>query len=105
MNKGNSDLCKFLLKNNAKVNKTDSFSMSALHWACSLNLVELVKIILKYDVNHNILDLKNQTALDKSIQNGNSHIVYLFTERFSLEFKYHDSLLAAIKTSNFEIFR
>ena len=94
-----------MLKNKAKVNKTDSFSMSALHWACSLNLVEIVKLLLKYDVNENLVDLKNQTALDKAIQNGNSHIVYLFTERFCLQPKLRDYLLESIKASNFEIFK
>ncbi|CAF0709625.1 unnamed protein product [Brachionus calyciflorus] len=102
---GNENLCEVLLKNNAKVNKTDSFSMSALHWACSLNLVEIIKLLFKYEVNENLLDLKNQTALDKAIQNGNSHIVYLFTKRFSLQSKLRDYLLEAIKCSNYEIFK
>ena len=94
-----------MLKNNAKVNKTDSFSMSALHWACSLNLVEIVKLLFKYDVNESLMDLRNQTALDKAIQNGNSYIVYLFTKQFSLETRLREYLLKAIESSNFEIFR
>lgn len=94
-----------LLKNNAKVNKTDSFSMSALHWACSLNLIEIVKLLFKYDVNESLMDLRNQTALDKAIENGNSYIVYLFTRQFSLEPRLRECLLKAIETSNYEIFR
>lgn len=98
-------MCDFLLRNNAKVNKTDSFSMSALHWACSLNLIKIVKLLLNYDVNDNIMDLRNQTALDKAIQNGNSHLVYLFTQRFSMQARLREYLLHAIKVSNYEIFR
>lgn len=79
--------------------------MSALHWACSLNLVEIVKLLFKYDVNESLMDLRNQTALDKAIQNGNSYIVYLFTKQFSLETRLREYLLKAIESSNFEIFR
>ena len=32
--------------------------MSALHWAASLNLVDIVKLLFEYDANANILDLK-----------------------------------------------
>jgi ankyrin repeat protein len=98
-------LCEYLLENNAKINKADSFCMTALHWACSLGLTNIVKILFNYDVNPHLLDVKNQTPLDKAINNSNREIVFLFTRRFSLQHKYREYLLSAIKMSDYEVFK
>jgi len=98
-------MCKLLLEKNANINKTDSFSMTAIHWAASLNLVEITEILMIYNPDPTVLDLKNQTALDKAIEKGNTQIVKLFNEKFSLNFKFREYLLTAIESSNNEIFK
>lgn len=102
---GHTRICELLLKNNAKVNKTDSFSMTALHWASSLNLIDLVGILIKYDANPNLLDLKNQSPLEKAIANGYMEVINLFVNNYSLEFKYRDYLLSAIQLANIDILK
>jgi ankyrin repeat protein len=97
-------LCELLCKLNSKVNKLDSFSMTALHWASSLNLLPIIEVLFKYDANPNVLDLKNQTPIDKAIQNGNVKIVKLFAQHFSLQYRFREYLMASIKNTNIEIF-
>lgn len=94
-----------MCKKKAKVNKIDSFNMTALHWAASLNLVDIVEILFKYDANPNILDLKNKTPTEIAIQNSNTEIVNLFAQQFSLEFKFREYLMAAIQYANNDIFK
>lgn len=103
----NIQICDYLLKKRAKINKTDSFSMTALHWACSLNLSRIVELLFDYDeLNPNVLDLKNQTPLEKAILNGNENVVGLFMRRcFALDYKFRDFMLGAIKISNYPIFK
>lgn len=98
-------MCKLLLEHNANINKTDSFSMSALHWAASLNLVEIAELLTQYKADPTVLDLKNQTALEKAILNGHKQIVQLFNDKYSLTFKYREYLLTAIESSNSDIFK
>ena len=78
--------------------------MTALHWAASLNLVSVIEVLFKYDANPNVLDLKNQTPIDKAIQNGNVEIVKLFAQNFSLQYRFREYLIASIKNTNIEIF-
>ena len=78
--------------------------MTALHWAASLNLIDIVQVLFKYDVNPNILDLKNNTAIDKAIQNGNVNILKLFSQKFSFQYRFREYLMASIKITNIEIF-
>ena len=100
---GNYKICELLLAKKAKINKQDSFSMSALHWAVSLNLINIVKLLLDNNVNYNLLDHKNQTAIHRAIKNSNEELVRLFADKVSLEFKFREYLLTAIKFSNCEI--
>jgi len=81
--------------------------MTALHWACSLNLTHIVKLLFSYnELNPNVLDLKNQIPIEKAIFNGNVDVVALFMRRcFPFDYKFRDFLLAAIKTSNYSIFK
>lgn len=80
--------------------------MTALHWACSMNLTHIVEILFgNKDLNPHILDLKNQIPLEKAILNSNYEIVEMFTRRFTIDYKFRESLLAAIKTSNYPIFK
>lgn len=101
---GNLQLCEILLKNNAKINKADSFSMTALHWASSLDLIDIVKVLFKYNANVNLLDLKNRAPLEKAIFNGHRDIVEIYARHNLLVSKYREYLLAAIESSNTEIF-
>jgi ankyrin repeat protein len=94
------ELCRLLLRNNVKINKADSFSMSALHWAASLNLMEILSILFEHNPNPSLLDLKNQTPIEKAILNGNDRVVKMFVERFSFADKYREYLLMAMNTSN-----
>lgn len=98
-------MCKLLLKHNANINKTDSFSMSALHWAASLNLIQISELLMKHQADPTVLDLKNQTALEKAILNGNKQIAALFNENYTLNFRYREYLLTAIESSNSDIFK
>ena len=98
-------MCKLLLEKNANINKTDSFSMTAIHWSASLNLVDITEILIIHNPDIGVLDLKNQTALDKAILNGNKKIVKLFSDRFALNFRYREYLLTAIESSNNDIFK
>ena len=103
---GSVRTCQILLYYKAKLNKQDSFSMSALHWAASLNLAEIVELLLNQkDINVNILDLKNQTPLENAIMNNNIKIVKIFTEKVSLQYKFRDYLMTAIQNSNTDIFK
>lgn len=103
---GDYKTCEILLKNNAKLNKIDSFSMSALHWAASLNLVKITGLLLSQDgINVNILDLKNHTPVQKAILNNHIDVVKLFTEKVSLEYKFREYLMDAIQISNTAIFK
>lgn len=97
--------CRLLLENNANINKTDSFSMTAIHWAASLNLLEITEELMKYLPDPTVLDLKNQTALEKAILNRNKQIVKLFNDKYVLSFRYREYLLTAIESSNDDIFK
>ncbi len=80
--------------------------MSALHWAASLSLVEIVELLLNQeDINVNILDLKNQTPLENAIVNNNIRIVKIFTDKISLQYKFRDYLMSSIQNSNTDIFK
>lgn len=102
---GNLQLCKVLLKYGAKINKSDSFSMTALHWASSLNLIEIVKVLFKYNANTNLTDLKKQTPLEKAILNNHTDIVEIYAANYKLQTNCREYFLAAIESSNAEIFK
>ena len=101
---GNLQICEILLKHNAKINKADSFSMTALHWASSLNLIEIIKILFKYNADVNLLDLKNRAPLEKAIFNGHLDILVIYAKYNLLQSKYREYLLAAIESSNPDLF-
>lgn len=102
---GNLQLCEILLKHGAKINKSDSFHMTALHWASSLNLVEIVKTLFKYNINVNLTDLKKHTPLEKAILNNHIDIVQAFADSYMINSKCREYLLSAIESSNTEIFK
>jgi ankyrin repeat protein len=81
--------------------------MSALHWAVCLNLHDLVRLLLEQkDINYDLLDHKNQTAIQRAIKNGNSDLMGIFIERRAFnKTKFRDYLLEAIKSSNLDIVR
>jgi ankyrin repeat protein len=80
--------------------------MCALHWAASLNLVDITLALIKAGANPTILDLKNETPLMKAIHNGHTNIVVTFLDHFTIELThlYYDYLLAAVKHSKEDIF-
>lgn len=98
-------MCQILIENNANISKADSFSMSAIHWASSLNLIQITSLLIRHNADPNLLDLKNQTALEKAIINGNKEIVQLFNENYILNFRFRENLLTAIESSNSDIFK
>jgi hypothetical protein len=101
---GNVSICELLINHGAKINKADSFNMSAMHWAVSLNLNDTVELLLENKADYNLLDHKNQTPIERAIKNGNVEIMRIFANNnVSLKFKFRDYLLAAIKSSNCEI--
>lgn len=81
--------------------------MTPLHWACSLNLTRIIELLFEYgELNHNILDLKNQNPLEKAIYNGNVNVLALFIQRCrNIEYKFREMMLTAIKFSNYQIFK
>lgn len=101
---GNLKLCEVLLRDGAKINKSDSFSMTALHWASSLNLIEIVKVLFKYNASTNLTDLKKQTPLEKAIFNNHRDIVEIYAANMKLQNKCREYFLSAIESSNTEIF-
>jgi ankyrin repeat protein len=102
---GFTEICAILLEHNAKLNKIDSFNMSALHWAVSLNFPDIVFSLLKHNANPHLKDANNESPLEMAIKNGQMNIVALFAENCVLDYKYREYLLCAIKTSNNDIFR
>jgi ankyrin repeat protein len=102
---GNLQLVEILLRHGAKINKSDSFHMTALHWASSLNLIDIVKVFFKYNVNVNLTDLKKHTPLEKAILNNHIDIVQVFADNYMINSKCREYLLSAIESSNTEIFR
>jgi ankyrin repeat protein len=64
---GNYEICKLLIHKNANINKSDSFQMTALHWASKLGHLEIVKLLIYNRARIDQLDYKNQTALEKCI--------------------------------------
>lgn len=79
--------------------------MTAIHWAASLNLLEITEELMKCLPDPTVLDLKNQTALEKAILNRNKQIVKLFNDKYVLNFRYREYLLTAIESSNDDIFK
>lgn len=101
---GDARICKLLIDNHAKVNKADSFNMSALHWAVSLNLTDVVRLLLdQSNINCELLDHKNQTPVERAIMYGHVEMVRMFAERAELKAKFREYLLAAIMASNPDI--
>jgi ankyrin repeat protein len=100
---GDQRICELLLAHGAKINKADSFSMSALHWAVSLNLVSVVKLLLANNADYTLVDHKEQTCVDRAIKHGNVELMRVFAHNVSLKHKFRDYLLAAVKSSNCEI--
>jgi len=101
----NLQLCDVLLKSGAKINKSDSFSMTALHWASSLNLIEIVELLFKYNANVNLIDLNNETPLRKAILNGHKKVVEVFARNKKVQSNCREYFQAAIDLSNIDIFR
>ena len=93
------------MNNKAKCDKIDSFSMSALHWAASLDMLALVDMLLACGADVNTLDLSNQTPVDKAILAGHARIVRHFVLSRTLQFKLRDYLMAAMQTNSVELFR
>ena len=79
--------------------------MTALHWATSLNFVDIARLLIKSNADPNLLDFKNQTPLEKAITNGHEEIVEIFTEHRLLQTKCRQYFLAAIESSNTKIFK
>lgn len=102
---GNLHLCEVLLKCGAKINKSDSFSMTALHWASSLNLIHIVNTLFKYKANTSLTDLKKKTPLEKAISNNHIEIVQIYANNDMIQSKCREYLLAAIESSNSDIFK
>ena len=61
---GYKSIVEYLIKNKANINCTDKMSRSALHWACRFNNLNLVKLLLQYDIKIDLHDSKNLSALD-----------------------------------------
>jgi ankyrin repeat protein len=101
----NIKLCRVLLKRGAKINKSDSFSMTALHWASSLNFTEIVEMLFEYNANVNLMDLNNETPLQKAILNGHKGVVEVYAKNCKLESKCREYFQAAIDSSDIDIFR
>ena len=103
---GNLSICELLLKNRAKINKADSFSMSALHWAVCLNYSDICDLLLEQKgINVELMDQNNQTPIHLAIRSGNLDLMRVFVDRVSLKSKFRDYLLEAIKSSNVEMVR
>ena len=100
-------ICELLIKHGAKINKADSFDMSALHWAVSLNLVEIVRLLLGHRANCGLLDHKGQTPIERAINCASLELVRLFADSecggAELKANFRHYLLAAIRNSDPDI--
>lgn len=98
------DLCRLLLSFNVKIDKTDSFGSTALHWASNLNLVEIAKLLINNQANPFSVNHKNQTPMEVAILNGNTQIAILLKDECSLSEEYRKYLIMSIEALNPHIF-
>lgn len=102
------EICRALIEHGAKVNRIDSFSMSALHWSSTLNLADITACLVGFNADQEIVDLKNETPLDKAINLGHLRIVEILLAQldFSKEqcANYRRYMCRAIQLNNSQIF-
>ena len=77
---GNKNTASFLLNNGAWVNSTNYFSETALHWACKVGKISLIKVLLKHGICMSIQDTEGNTALHWAADFDNSEIVKFLLE-------------------------
>ena len=97
-------LCRLLLSFNAKIDKSDSFGSTALHWASNLNFVEIAKLLVESQANPFLVDHNNQTPMELAILNGNIEIAILLKDECVLSEKYRKYLITSIEVLNPHIF-
>ena len=69
--RGHLDVVKVLLANNANVDKFDIIGNTALHYACILNYLQIVEVLLKAKANPFLKNTKGQTPLDVTSKKNN----------------------------------
>lgn len=70
---GNIENIKLLLENGAQLN-TNVFGIFPLHFACAMNRIDIVKLLLEYNANTNIKNEEGKTALQYAIDTESSNI-------------------------------
>ena len=58
----------------------DSLKMTGLHWAAKRNLIEIAKLLLRYNANPNTRDILNRTCLDIARKQGHHALAQVFSE-------------------------
>ncbi|XP_022908719.1 ankyrin repeat domain-containing protein 39 [Onthophagus taurus] len=75
---GKLDVCKWLLRENAKVDaKTRSGGATPLHRACTTGHLEVVRLLLTYKADPEIKDADGKTALHRAAENQHDKICEL----------------------------
>ncbi|KAL3866380.1 hypothetical protein ACJMK2_043683 [Sinanodonta woodiana] len=79
---GHLDIVKYLIQQKVSVNFTDPcLGRTALHWACMVNRVDIVRHMLDNGSDVNICDKDNTTPLIKAVIHKCKDIVKLLIER------------------------
>jgi ankyrin repeat protein len=75
--KGNVEITKLLLENNAEVNSSDPKGTTALMYAAMFNNSELIKLLLSHHADKTKVDNKGKTVFEYAVFSGNEEIINL----------------------------
>jgi ankyrin repeat protein len=74
-----SSIIQELLKSGVNVNTTGEFEQTPLHLAVSCNNLEIVKLLLKFGADSNIVDERNLRPIDYAMDEKNEKIINYIT--------------------------
>ena len=74
----------YLLERGADPNATEPINKSTiLHSACEIGSTDIVELLLRYDANVHIRDIRDRTPLMEACRSGCSEIVKMLLERLA----------------------
>jgi ankyrin repeat protein len=79
--------------------------MTAMHWACELNHVDIVDLLVAHQARIDFEDIKGLTPIDLCILKDNKETFNYLIDHVDIKFCYYKLLFAAVENFNHEMLR
>jgi ankyrin repeat protein len=79
--------------------------MTALHWACELNYIGIVDLLVRNRARVDCEDIKGHTPIDLCILKDNHDTLKYLIDHVDISFCYYKLLFAAVENFNYGILR